>query len=62
MEDLWRADYKDRYFDLLLKYKDSLVIEMAGHDHWEDLRYEEDSTGNLYRNLFIAGGMSLDHN
>ena len=42
MEDLWRDDYRDRYFNFLLKYKNQLVIEIAGHDHWEDLRYYED--------------------
>lgn len=62
MQDLWGNDYKNRYFDMLLKYKDQLIIELAGHDHWEDLRYYEDSDGNAYRNLFIATGVSLDHN
>ena len=62
MQDLWGSDYKNRYFDLLLQYKDQIVIELAGHDHWEDLRYYEDSDGNSYRNLFIAAGVGLDHN
>jgi hypothetical protein len=46
----------------MLQYKDQLVIELAGHEHWEDLRYYEDSDGNSYRNLFIAAGVGLDHN
>lgn len=45
----------------MLKYKDKTVIELAGHDHWEDLRAYQDKDGNEYRNIFVAAGISLDH-
>lgn len=45
----------------MLKYKDRVVIELAGHDHWEDLRLYVDKNGNKFRNLFVATGIGLDH-
>ena len=45
----------------MLKYKDKVVIELAGHDHWEDFRMNIDSDGNMFRNMFIATGVGLDH-
>ena len=45
----------------MLKYKDRVVIELAGHDHWEDFRMNLDSDGNMFRNMFVATGVGLDH-
>lgn len=58
---MWNDDYNKRYFDLMLKYKDRLVIELAGHDHWEDFRLYVDKDGNKFRNMFIASGIGMDH-
>lgn len=61
-EDLWTASYDDNYFDLLEKNRDRLMLEIAGHDHWEDLRVFEDANGELYRNLLVLTGVGMDHN
>lgn len=45
MSDLWTDTYNSRYFDLLLQYPSQLIIEIAGHDHWEDLRSYENKDG-----------------
>ena len=37
-EYLWKEDYNERYFKMLKPNQDKLIIEVAGHDHWEDLR------------------------
>jgi len=44
---------------MVKKHKDRIVIEPAGHDHWEDLRMISDIDGTEYRNLFIATGVTL---
>ena len=38
IENLWQERYSERYFELLERYGDKLILEVAGHDHWEDLR------------------------
>ena len=43
--DNWTDESNSRYFDLLLQYKDQVLIEIAGHDHWEDLRSYENKDG-----------------
>lgn len=55
----WNADWYKKYFDMVKKHKDRIVIELAGHDHWEDLRMISDIDGTEYRNLFIATGVTL---
>lgn len=42
-------------------YKDRVVIELAGHDHWEDIRVYADKDGNKFRNMFVATGIGMDH-
>ena len=37
-EPLWRKHHETRYFNLVRDYSHKLSIEVAGHDHWEDLR------------------------
>jgi hypothetical protein len=36
---LWQDQYTDEYFRLMKDYKDQIIIEIGGHDHWEDLRF-----------------------
>ena len=61
VSNLWDATYNQRYFDLLLKYKDKVLLEIGGHDHWEDIRYYKNKDGEMYRNLVVATGIGLDH-
>jgi len=35
-----------------------LILEVGGHDHWEDLRSYKDKDGHIYRNLLISTGFS----
>jgi hypothetical protein len=38
------------------------MIELAGHDHWEDLRTQGDGTkGHPIRNLLVSTGITPDH-
>jgi hypothetical protein len=38
-KNLFMPDFNNEYFDLLLEFKDKIVIEVAAHDHYSDLRY-----------------------
>jgi len=35
----WLEKYNDMFFSLTKKNKDQIMLEIGGHDHWEDLRY-----------------------
>ena len=58
---IWDKTYNKRYFDLMLEYKDQVLLEVGAHDHWEDLRYYENKDGDAYRNLLISTGVGMDH-
>jgi hypothetical protein len=60
-EELWFSTWNKRYFDLLEANKDNLMIEIAGHDHWEDMRLFVDSQGKPFRNLLIGTGIGTNH-
>lgn len=50
------------YMDLIEKYQDQIVLEIGGHDHWQDVRYYKSPGGKqMYRNLLVATGVSPDH-
>lgn len=57
-QTLWTKNYNDKYFEMVKKHRDRIVIELAGHDHWEDLRMLYDKDGSEYRNLFIGNGVT----
>lgn len=58
---LWLSDYSKWYWDLIEQYQSQIIIEIGGHDHWEDLRiFDRDTKGPL-RNLLVAVGVSPDH-
>ena len=59
--DLWRLDYTETYFKMMLKYVDKIVLEVGAHDHWMDLRYFESNSYAPYRPLFVAPGVSMNH-
>ena len=59
--------YSERYFQILRTFKDQIVIEVFGHDHYADLRYHSsDSVPGLkdadpkfdFHNLFVAPGVT----
>lgn len=64
-KQLWDDAYNSKYFDMLRTYKDSVVIEVGGHDHFADLRYhssyhvadlKDSDTKFYFHNLFVAPG------
>ena len=59
-QSLWSPKYNEWYFDLWDKYKDNIIIELAGHDHWEDVRLNGNSKVGT-RNLIVSTGASPDH-
>lgn len=66
---LWKEDYTRRYFELLRKYHEVIAIEVAGHDHYGDLRYhsswdvldfpntEEEFN---FHNIFVSPGLTAN--
>ena len=43
------------------KYSDKVVMEIGGHDHWEDLRVFDRTKKGPIRNLMVSTGVSPDH-
>ena len=59
--ELWYTKFNDWYFDLMDTYKSKIVIEIAGHDHFQDVRTFYRATKGAIRNLIVAPGVSPDH-
>lgn len=67
---MWKDQYVNRYFNILLKYHSKVIIELAGHDHYADLRYHssqgmpsdlsiEDASSKFnFHNLLVAPGIT----
>lgn len=48
-----------KYTDLLLEFKDRLIIEVSAHDHFADVRFHSaGSKGGFYHNLIVSPGIS----
>ena len=60
-ENLWAKEHNTRFMDLMLKYKDQVILEVSAHDHLESIRYLKSKSGEMYRNLIIATGVSPNH-
>jgi hypothetical protein len=39
-------------------FSDKIIIEVGGHDHWEDLRFYDNNNAGPIRNLFVAAGVT----
>ena len=59
--DEWTPEFSHEYFDIIDRYRDSLMLEVGAHDHFESLRLDVDDQGNLYRPLLIVTGVSPNH-
>jgi len=70
-EDLWESEATTEYFRILREYRDVVIIEVTGHDHFADLRYH--STSNLpgledlpeeanFHNMLVSPGFSTKKN
>lgn len=54
-------DFNDQYFNLLLEFKDKIIIEVSAHDHYGDLRYHsngDSSNKQFYHNLLVSPGLT----
>ena len=63
IKEFWFTNYTDWYFNLIKANKDQLLLEIGGHDHFEDIRVFDDIdpsgiSNTLYRNLLIMTGIS----
>jgi hypothetical protein len=50
---------------MFLQYKDRIVIEVSGHDHFADIRYHSDgasSNKQFYHSILISPGISPNKN
>ena len=62
LEILWTANNLYDYYRIWGENQDKILIELAGHDHWEDLRMSGGGTvEHNNRNLMISTGVSPDH-
>lgn len=70
-DDMWQPEATTEYFRILREYRDVVIIEVTGHDHYADLRYH--STSDLpglddlphkepFHNMFVAPGISAKKN
>ena len=55
-------DMNVAYLSILDEFKDKILIELAGHDHFASLRAHESATGETYHNIFIAPGITPWYN
>ena len=57
-EQLWDTENTETYFKLLEEYKDRVLIELGGHDHFTSLRTHESDSGGYFHNIAITAGIS----
>jgi len=55
----WEEIHNERYFKIIEKYSHKIILEIGGHDHWQDLRIIV-GENKIYRNLLISTGVSPD--
>eukprot|EP00347_Sterkiella_histriomuscorum_P018186 403346462 len=73
LKKLWHSNFTVEFIELLQKYHDKVLIEISGHDHVADLRYnkgsyvemvdkflsvEEEQKDYNFHNLLIAPGVT----
>jgi len=57
-EDLWGERYDKAFFNEVRDHMDKIIMEVAGHDHWLDVRSYNDKHGDTFRNLLIGNALS----
>ena len=57
--NLWNPDYNDQYFSLWEKHQKNIIMEIAGHDHWQDIRLDNHDSKKPLRNVFISGSFTM---
>ena len=51
---MWQDEPNLEYFRILDEYKDRILLELAGHDHFASLRAHMNDEWEVYHNLFVA--------
>lgn len=51
---LWSDKPNRVFFDILERNKDKIIIELAGHDHFADLRTSANMERELFHNMLVA--------
>ena len=41
------------YFKIMEKYKDRIIIELAGHDHFLSLRSHKEAENDYFHNIMV---------
>jgi hypothetical protein len=64
-EELWHPSDAETYLNIIKKYSDKIIIEIAGHDHLADLRYHNtdypnavSSSSSYFHNMIVAAGVT----
>ena len=60
---MWNDQDTSSYFDILNKYSEKIIIEVAAHDHFSDLRYHENKhpskeVPSISHNLIVSPGIT----
>ena len=62
-KDLLTPEFNTRYFDILSKYSDKIIIEGVAHDHYSDLRYHSSvgtssNSKSFYHSMLVSPGVT----
>jgi hypothetical protein len=62
-QQMWFDGYSSAYFAMLEMYRDRIIIEVAGHDHFADVRYKQSEStlsedSYFYHNIFVTPGVT----
>jgi hypothetical protein len=56
--ELWVDNWNKEFFDLVEQHEDKIIMEIAAHDHWADVRVFDRPTKGPVRSVYIAAGVS----
>lgn len=56
--ELWLSEPAEQYFNILKEYKERIIMEISGHDHFSSLRVHKDDDGDYYHNIFVAPSLT----
>ena len=60
IKDQWMRNYTHSYFNMTHKYHHKIILEVAGHDHYADIRYHHSLDKKSYNlhNVVINAGIT----
>jgi len=51
---MWNDEATNVYVGLVEEFRDRIIVELAGHDHFASLRTHKRGEGDYFHNLFVA--------